>query len=123
MVRSLTNGEFRIAYPTLRRELVHIPDDHLKEFACWQERYRGNPFRSLFERLAEAMATGPAHLAGTGGHDRSPSPGSDLSSSSNGDKPEETTRMALVSLIGGLLSQNEVGVLSSQRGVPHYLQV
>lgn len=60
------------------------------------------------------MKTRPAHVVGTIGYDRSPSPDSDLSSSSQEDKPEQAPREALHGLLEEILSRKDVNTLPCQ---------
>jgi hypothetical protein len=101
---------------------VLIPDDHLREWTVRQKRYNKNPFHGCFSHLAEAMATRPAHVVDTIGYDRSPSPDSDLSTSSQEDKPEQTSRAALHDLIRQILQREDVNLLPCQGEVQYFLK-
>jgi hypothetical protein len=68
------------------------------------------------------MATRPAHVVGTIGYDRRPSPDSDLSSSSQEDKPEQASREALYLLVEPILDREDVKSLPCQ-GVQYFLEV
>jgi hypothetical protein len=68
------------------------------------------------------MATRAVHVVGTIGYDRNPSPDSDLSSSSQEDKPEQASREALLLLIEQVLFRGDVRVLPCQ-GVQYFLEV
>jgi len=69
------------------------------------------------------MATRPAHVVGTIGYDRSPSPDSDLSSSSQEDKPEQTSRDTLHALVRQVLEGGNLDVLPRQGGIQYFLAV
>lgn len=88
-----------------------------------QRKYRLNPFRACFSRIAAAMATRPAYIEGTSSHARHLSTGSDLSSSSQEDKPEESSKQALSSLIEEVLICDDNGVLPMIGPVKYLLQL
>ena len=73
-------------------DLTEATEDNLKEY--FQTKVK-NSFQMTFAALAEVMATRPALIPGTTGLQRSPSPESDLSASSDEDKPEEPSKQAL----------------------------
>jgi hypothetical protein len=118
----VTNEVFRIAYEAFREHFVLIRDDHLREWTVRKKQYPNNLFRICFARLAEAMTTRPAHVVGTIGYDRDPSPDSDLSSSSQEDKPEQASREALHLLVEQVLDREDVNLLPCQ-GVQYFLEV
>lgn len=91
-------------YSDLAQDFLVPTEDDLKEFSVRRGRFRKNPFHVAFVRLAQAMATRPAYVPGTSGHARNPSTGSDLSSSSNEDKPEETSKQMLLELFENIVS-------------------
>ena len=117
----MTNEVFRTAYRAFRKHFVLINDDDLKEWPLWKKKYCRNQFYTCFTRLAEAMATKPAHVVGSIGYCRQPSPDSDLSSSSQEDKPEQASRIALNLLVEGVLGRDDVNLLPYQ-GVQYFLQ-
>jgi hypothetical protein len=107
----------------LRKELLAPSEDDLKEFNQHRHEYRTNQFRALFSRVAAAMATRPAHVVGTMGHARNPSTASDLSSSSQEDKAEETSKQALEALIEEILVFEDVGILPAGTPVRYFLHL
>lgn len=119
---SVTNEIFRTAYRAFRKHFVLIRDDHLREWTVRKKQYPNNLFRTCFARLAEAMTTRPAHVVGTTGYDRNPSPDSDLSSLSQEDKPEQASREALHLLVEQVLDREDVNLLPCQ-GVQYFLEV
>ena len=79
------------------KDLTEATEDDLKTYFRMEvkNRFLNNRFETTFGGLAEAMATRPALIPGTTGRQRSPSPESDLSASSDEDKPEEPSKQAL----------------------------
>jgi len=87
---------YLLMFPSVLATKERVPSterDELKEFNLHQNKYRLNPFRTCFSRVAAAMATRPAHIAGTASHARNPSTASDLSSSSQEDKSRKHQSM------------------------------
>jgi len=87
-------------YPVFKARIGHLTEateDDLKEFfrTDVKNSFGNNPFNIMFTALAEAMATRPALVPGTEELQRSPSPESDLSASSDEDKAEEASRQVL----------------------------
>ena len=68
------------------------------------------------------MSTHPAHVQGTLGHARNPSTASDLSTSSNEDKDEETSKQILSMLLDNIASFPGYCVIQP-RGVEFNLEV
>ena len=118
----MTSEVFRTAYWALREHFVLIRDDHLREWTVRKNQYPNNLFRTCFSPLAEAMTTRPAHVVGTIGYNRNPSPDSDLSSSSQEDKPKQASREALHLLVEQVLYREDVSLLPCQ-GVQYFLGV
>ena len=87
------------------KDLTEATEDDLKEFFRTEvkSRFRRNCFRGTFTALAEAMATCPALIPGTIGRQRSPSPESDISASSDEDKAEESSKQALSGFFAAIL--------------------
>lgn len=96
------------------KDLTEATEDDLKEFfrAEVKSRFRGNCFRGTFGNLAEAMATRQALIPGTIGRQRSPSPDSDISASSDEDKAEELSKQALSDFLAAILDTGEYGRIS-----------
>ncbi|KAJ4525302.1 hypothetical protein HRR83_000981 [Exophiala dermatitidis] len=69
------------------------------------------------------MATRPAHIAGTISHAGNPSTASDLSSSSQEDKPEETSKQALEALIEEILIFEDNGLMPVTGSMRYLLQL
>ncbi|KAL2397515.1 hypothetical protein ABEF93_000177 [Exophiala dermatitidis] len=69
------------------------------------------------------MATRPAHIAGTISHAGNPSTTSDLSSSSQEDKPEETSKQALEALIEEILIFEDNGPMPVTGSMRYLLQL
>lgn len=66
--------------------------------------FLNNHFETTFAALAEAMATCPALIPGTTGIERSPSPESDISASSDEDKAKEPSKQALSHFFKAILN-------------------
>ena len=94
-------------YKELAPEFLKASEDDLKEFSLRRSQFRKNPFHQAFLRIAEAAATRPAHVPGTWGHAREPSTASDLSTSSNEDKDEETSRQIFSAILDNIASSPE----------------
>jgi hypothetical protein len=91
-------------YNDLASDFLKPTEDDLKEFSVRRGQFRKNPFHYAFIRIAEAMTTRPAHVPGTLGHARNPSTASDLSTSSNEDRHEETSRQILSTFLENIVS-------------------
>ena len=87
-------------------DLTEATEDDLKEFFRTEIKnsFANNSFLTTFAPLAEAMATRAALIPGTEALQRSPSPGSDLSASSDEDKAEEPSNQALSQFFGTILN-------------------
>ena len=96
-------------------DLTEATEDDLKEFFRTEVKYsfRNNGFLMTFASLAEAMATRPALIPGTTGLQRTPSPGSDLSASSDEDKAEESSKQALSHFFYTLLNTSGYARISA----------
>ncbi|KZF26769.1 hypothetical protein L228DRAFT_243284 [Xylona heveae TC161] len=86
------------AYSELVRAIRAPSEDDLKGSVDLLDPYSDNRFFGLFSLISEAIATRPAHIPGTQGAMRNPSPESDLSSSSAEDKDEEASRQMFFGL-------------------------
>jgi hypothetical protein len=86
-------------YSDLASDFLEPTEDDLKEFSMRRGQFRKNPFHHTFLRIAEAMTTRPAHIPETLGYQQDPSPKGDISTSSNDDKDEDTSRQLLTSLL------------------------
>ena len=102
MIRNISHTI--LVYDDLISDLLKPTEDDLKEFSVKRSQSRKNPFHQGFLRISEAMMTRPAYVPGTLGQARNPSTSSDLSTSSNEDKDEETSRQIFSALIDNIAS-------------------
>jgi hypothetical protein len=91
----------------LIKDFTAATEDDLKEYFRTEIKtsFRNNGFNLTFSRLGEAMATRPALIPGTEGLRRSPSPLSDISASSDEDKPEESSEQVLSTFFSTILTE------------------
>lgn len=79
-------------------------EDNLREYSQdVAQRHLHNLFDRLFRGLAEAVTTRKLNISGTTDRTEDPTPSSDLSHSSDEDKPEDNSRQCLINLVSPVL--------------------
>lgn len=106
-------------------ELLGTSVDNLKDWGEIGVSLQRNIFFRVFKNFSQCMATRDAHVRGTTGFDRDPTPESDLSTSSAEDKPEEPSRLILSPLVDPILLHSDFPCVSSggyQYSIASYVQ-
>lgn len=101
-------------YNDLATDLLKPTEDDLKEYSIRRGQFLTNPFYYAFARIAEAIATRPAHVPGTVGHARNPSTNSDLSASSDENRHEAPSKEILSLVLEYIIGFSRYPPLQSQ---------